>query len=137
MKIERLLFIDDDELNNYIVHSILEDTRLVDYFDFKTDGENALQYLYKCQATQQFPDLILVDLKMPVMDGFEFIEQYEKRFLQASPHTQLIVVTSSTREAEKQKALNFKSVTNFVNKPLNGEKLKYVIDFYHKNTKMA
>ncbi len=137
MKIERLLLIDDDELNNYIVNCILEDTKLANNFNFKTDGENALQYLYKCQATQQFPDLILVDLKMPIMDGFEFIEQYEKRFLQASPQTQLIVVTSSIREIEKQKALNFKSVKNFINKPLNEEKLKYVIECYYKNVHIA
>ena len=134
MNIERLLLIDDDELNNYIVHSILEDTKLVNYFDFKTNGESALQYLYACQATKQFPNLILVDLKMPIMDGFEFIEQYEKKFLPESPHTQLMVLTSSIREVEKQKALSFKSVTNFLNKPLNDEKLRYVIEYYHRNT---
>ncbi len=137
MKIERLLLIDDDELNNYIVSSILEDTQLVDNFNFKTDGESALQYLHLCQATQQFPNLILVDLKMPIMDGFEFIEQYEKKFIEVSPNTQLMVLTSSIRETEKQKALNFKSVTNFVNKPLNDERLKYVIECYHKNTNLA
>lgn len=137
MKIERLLLIDDDELNNYIVNSILEATILVEKFDFKTDGQSALQYLDVCQATQQFPNLILIDLKMPIMDGFEFIEAYEKKFLELSPYTQLMVLTSSIRESEKQKALGFKSVTNFINKPLNGEKLEYVIDCYHKNANIA
>ncbi len=73
-----------------------------------------------------FPDLIIVDVKMPEMDGFEFLEKYEGKFYNEFKDTKIAVVTSSHREYDKMKAAQYPSVNLFINKPLDEVKLNYL-----------
>ena len=76
--------------------------------------EEALEYLNK--ASNDFPDVIYVDLNMPALDGFDFIESFERIFSQHHPLCSLFMLTSSLREDDRHRALAFPSVKDFVSK---------------------
>src|SRR4051812_41309691 len=124
MHTKSFLLIDDDECTNYIMDKILRSIHDIGSFEIKSDSEEALHYLEKCREHNQFPDLIFIDLKMPGMGGFDFINEFERRFHSFFPATEIIVLSSSAREKDKKKSLAYKSVREFMDKPLTKEKLR-------------
>ena len=128
MEVRKLLLLDDDELSNLLIGSIIEDVKAIKSYIIENNGWNALDHLEECDAKNDFPDLMLVDLKMPEMDGFDFIERYEEKYWLKYPSTRVMILTSSRLEKDKDKAMNFKSVSRFIFKPLTEEKLIEIVD---------
>jgi CheY-like chemotaxis protein len=124
MILKKVLVIDDDDLSIFLIGMTLEDIAFIESHESVNSGWEALHYLNEKDTT---PDLILVDLNMPEMDGYEFIQRFEKDYWQDTPSTQVIVVTSSQRESDKNKSLSFKSVVGFIQKPISEEKIKGVL----------
>ena len=120
---KRFLLIDDDYTVKVLFEAALEELEQPVEYEFRSGAPEALEYLEKCQQTDQHPDFILVDLKMPVMDGFEFIAQYEKQFFAAWPDTRLFVLSSSISEKDKAQALRHRPVRDFITKPIVAPKL--------------
>jgi CheY-like chemotaxis protein len=128
MEVRKLLLLDDDELSNLLIGSIIEDVKAIKSYNIENNGWNALEHLEECDAQNDFPDLMLIDLKMPEMDGFDFIEKYEEKYWQKYPSTKVMILTSSRLEKDKDRALNFRSVSRFIYKPLTEEKLLEIVD---------
>ncbi len=63
-----------------------------------------------------FPDVIYVDLNMPVQNGFDFIQVFERRYFEHYPHCRLFMLTSSLRFEDKNHAMTYQSVRDFVSK---------------------
>jgi CheY-like chemotaxis protein len=120
---KRFLLIDDDYTVKILFEAALEELDQPVEYEFRSGAPEALEYLEKCRQTDQYPDFILVDLKMPVMDGFEFIAQYEKHFFDARPETRLFVLSSSVSEKDKALVLRHRPVEDFITKPIIGPKL--------------
>ncbi len=118
----KILIVDDDELGNFLVATMLESYSFIESYHIEINGYKALDYLENAIRESHFPDVIFVDLKMPEIDGFEFIELYEQAFYDQFPATKVMVLTSSIREKEKREAMEFASVVDFISKPLS-EKL--------------
>lgn len=125
--IEHILIIDDDELNNFLVKEVISELIEVKELRSETSGWEALEYLEQRKALNDFPDLIIVDVKMPEMDGFEFLENYEHLYHNDFKNTKVAVATSSHREFDKMKASQYPSVNLFINKPLDEVKLTYLL----------
>ena len=125
MILKKVLIIDDDELSIYLMGLTINEITFIDSHYSVTSGWEALSYLEDDKTNP--PDLILVDLNMPEMDGYEFIEAFETKFFELMSNTRVVVVTSSQRESDKSKSLSFKSVAGFINKPLSEEKIKKVL----------
>ena len=107
--------VDDDEISNFI------SSKYIQKAGFKSEvynyPEEAFKYLLNNAPAV---DLLLLDINMPNMDGFQFLDEMIKHQL----NTKVILLTSSINAADHEKAATYTSVIDFWNKPINFEKLK-------------
>ena len=119
MNYNKVLLIDDDPFLIELNKLMIEWEGLNEYFIAATSAEEGLSLISDLnQKKKATPDYILLDLNMPDMDGFEFMEQYKQLFYNGHTSTKVIIVTSSTRDKDKQKALSFPFVADYKEKPL-------------------
>ena len=123
----RLLLIDDDEITNFAVDAILSRVDSIESYEIKDNGWDALEFLQACQEKDHFPHLIFVDLNMPEMNGFEFIERYEGLFWTKHPQTRINVLSSSVSEKDRQRSLSYSCVSEYTYKPLTEQKIAEII----------
>ncbi len=123
MQLNNILLIDDDDATCLIMKAVLSKSDAVKKFNFCLGGPEALEYLKQCEIDNNFPEIVFLDLNMPGMNGYEFLPLYEEQFYKQHPETRIVVVTSSVRVKDQLQALSFQSVTKFINKPLNIEKI--------------
>jgi len=114
-----ILIIDDDEVNNYMLIRRIQELNKNVSLSTALNGVDALIDLacFQKEKGRPFPDMILVDIDMPSMDGFEFLEHYEKSFYPAHKEAKVIMLTSSSLGKDRKKAEDFTSVSEFVSKP--------------------
>ncbi len=125
-KLSKILLIDDDEPTNFLNGLVIERSKLAEEVVSVNSGREALDYLISNDSP---PDLILLDINMPLMDGWDFIEEFVK--LNYNPEiTKIIMLTSSISYEDRSKADNNPNVTDFKSKPLNKDILQEIIDKY-------
>jgi CheY-like chemotaxis protein len=116
--------IDDDEIMTFLTNNLL----LTEHFCKKvmmfTDAEMALSQLKEALQTKtDIPDIILLDLQMPVMTGWDFIEEFKK----LDTKIPAFVFTSSINPADKNKAHGYPEIKDFILKPLTKMKLQKIL----------
>jgi CheY-like chemotaxis protein len=125
-----VLLIDDDDVFRYIVKRVIElKTPHVELIPTNS-CRAALQVLDELQngAESITPDIILLDLDMPVMNGFEFLDTYESKLKQMNPNIKIYIVSTTLSNDEKQKAISYKSVAAFLPKPIAPETMETVFN---------
>lgn len=120
MAVNNILLIDDDR-DTVMVYEIL--VNKLGYSDRFTSFYNAREALQYLDETDSFPNVLLVDINMDYMNGFEFVREFESRYLNAHPNTKVVFLSSSVRESDKIKALSYQCVDEFISKPLSNSKL--------------
>ena len=122
-----LLVIDDDDINIFIIKKIVEKTGYQVNMVSKTNGQLAIDYLNELQNQQQtLPNLILIDINMPVLNGWEFLEAYEK--MNTTQKIDMYMLSSSVYENDIEKAKTYKTVKGFISKPLSINRLIELFD---------
>ncbi len=118
--VPRVMMIDDDDLNNYITTKIIEHAGLAKEVDCYVAAEKALQVLTENSLIDEgiSPDIILLDISMYKMDGWQFLYQYEQLNENYSKKIHLFILTTSIMEADMIKAQKLKHVEGFYHKPL-------------------
>ena len=117
-----LLVIDDDDINIFIIKKIVEKTGYNVEMTSKTNGQLAIDHLKtKTENHADFPHLILVDINMPVLNGWEFIEAFEQLDCPSKPDVYML--SSSVYENDIEKANSYKTVNGFISKPLSIDRL--------------
>jgi CheY-like chemotaxis protein len=117
-----LLVIDDDDINIFIIKKIVEKTGYAVNMVARTNGQLAIEYISEiAEAPEQFPHLILVDINMPVLNGWEFIEAYEKMNIRKA--VDMYMLSSSVYENDIEKAKTYQAVKGFISKPLSIDRL--------------
>jgi CheY-like chemotaxis protein len=130
--INTVLSVDDDQvtqtLNGFhlnaenFCHSIIEAYNGLEALDFfkKLDSGDI--------SMERFPAVIFLDINMPVMDGWDFFEQFKTDFAHFEAKTTIFILSSSINPEDLAKAKNEKSIAGFLAKPLNAENIKKVKD---------
>jgi len=121
-----LLVIDDDDINIFIISKIVEKTGYDVDICAKHNGQLAIDYIKDLLANHKdLPDLVLIDINMPILNGWEFIEAFEALDLKAD--NDMYMLSSSVYENDIEKAKSYKSVKGFISKPLSIDRLKELL----------
>ena len=119
---KKILLVDDDDATHYITEKVLRQSEAeVDLLKAR-HGREALDIVREVCQNEECPELILLDIKMPVMDGFEFLEQLQKAADLSTTTIRIVLLSSSTHYLDVAKAKEY-PVIGFVEKPLTLEKL--------------
>jgi CheY-like chemotaxis protein len=133
-KLNCVLIIDDDEPTNFFTNIILEESGCVNHIRMMQSGKEALDYLIISDnpaidpVAHPSPDLIFLDINMPVMDGWEFINEYKK--LKMQERVIVVMLTTSLFPEDKLKAEAMGEISGFENKPLTVEKINRIVEKY-------
>ncbi|MEO1652103.1 MAG: response regulator [Bacteroidota bacterium] len=125
----RLLVVDNDEVFNFIIEAYCKSSTVDCQIEFKTRAQDALSHLHTLTVKDR-PDVILLDLNMPVMDGFEFLEAYYKSNLN-DKKTRIFMISSSVYEADQKRALRYPDVEGFVVKPISKQFIKELLNRFN------
>jgi len=126
------LLVDDDPVSNYINKMVIADIEKIEHSHDALNGADALQFIQaQCESDngdENFcPDLILLDLNMPVMDGFEFLKTFQNLSFRNKEDVKIIVLTSSTNPQDLERVSDF-NVAGYLNKPLTQENLDAALE---------
>lgn len=122
-----LLVIDDDDINIFIIKKIVEKTGYDINMVAKTNGQLAIDHLTSIlEHNATFPHLILIDINMPVLNGWEFLEAYDG--LNVKQRVDMYMLSSSVYENDIEKAKTYKKVKGFISKPLSINRLIELFD---------
>ena len=135
MPLNLIMLVDDDDTTNYVNQRALTRTQAAREIKIFTNGEKALQYLQEaCQpgtaSTHPCPDLIFLDIKMPIMDGFEFLEAYRQLGLENTIPTKIMMLTSSASFYDLKRLETYAEVKRHFSKPLADQDIKEIIRDY-------
>ncbi len=122
------MLIDDNDLDNFINQKMLESNLFAQNIYINTSCLSALEFLNNILRADAafFPEVIFIDLNMPIMDGFQFIQTLFKNDASIADKTKLVILTTSLNPADKEKAKDFSDKIVFLNKPLNDELLSQI-----------
>ena len=116
-KIPTVLLVDDDEAVNFINERVLRKTGVADRIVAVTGGQEALDYI----VGEQVPDLILLDINMPGMSGWEFLEKFEQLEERYRTPTVIMMLTTSLNPDDEARGRALGVIEDFMRKPLTAE----------------
>lgn len=127
--IRSIILIDDDPIANMISTRIIERNFTLKVAAF-TNATEALQLLKEGQHSgpESFPAVIFLDINMPHMDGWEFLEEFQKLQTDVLTKCRVIMLTSSIDREDIQKSKTYHCVNDFISKPLTQDKLRTVLN---------
>ncbi|MBW3466439.1 response regulator [Arthrospiribacter ruber] len=118
-----IILVDDDPINNLINKRLITKLSISEKVEEFLEAEKALQKLKTMDPGET--TLILLDINMPVMNGWDFLNVYLKEF--PDRNDRIFVLSSSIDLQDRQKAMQYKVVKGFVEKPLTPEKMKNLV----------
>jgi len=128
-KLNCILLIDDDEAVNFIHTKVIAKSNCAHGVAVARNGEEALEFLTtKKDEKYPQPDLIFLDINMPVMNGWEFLEEYEKLTLEQKGKELVVMLTTSLNPDDKKKARKIAHIDKFYSKPLDLEQLNIILE---------
>ncbi len=127
-----IMLIDDDADDNYYHQVILRKMDITDHIEVAESGPEALDYLKK---ENQIPDIIFLDINMPGMSGWDFLDEYKKLNARQKETVIIIMLTTSISPADMAKADTMSEITSFRSKPMTREMLNDILERYFSDNK--
>ncbi len=123
-KIDTVCIVDDDEVYQFTVKFEIERTNLVNKILFFSDGEEAIEFFQrKSDNPDELPDVILLDINMPIMDGWDFLEEFTLLKPGIGKKITLYMVSSSVNNQDIDRAKAISEITDYLVKPITRDKL--------------
>jgi len=117
--IDLVMLVDDNDTDNFISKRIIEITKFAKRVEVKGSGKSALDYLKENQNNvDNLPNIIFLDINMPIVDGFVFLYEFEKFNELVRSRCKVIILSSSDNKRDIDKIVNNNHVIKFITKPL-------------------
>ena len=125
-----ILLIDDDEINNFISIKLIKKALSNAEISSCLNGKVAIEELTEMQkiSPEKLPDFILLDINMPIMNGWEFLDEYMRLNIDPLGKSKIYIISSSVFSNDINKARSYPLVKSFISKPLSVEKIKEMFE---------
>lgn len=127
-KLNCILLVDDDHEDCFFHRIVIEKMDMTKSIQVARNGLEALDFLRK--EDQVIPELIFLDINMPKMNGWEFLEEYKHLDPKQKARITILMLTTSANPADLKRAQEMEDVTGYKTKPLSVEMLNEIIDNY-------
>lgn len=131
--LDLVMLVDDDDTTNYLNERLLKDMQVAKKIVVMKNGREAIDYLKTAAAGTsdlKSPDLIFLDIKMPVMDGFSFLDAYQLEGLDATDQVIILMLTSSASFYDLERLRNYKKVKKHFSKALTKHDVREIMREY-------
>lgn len=119
-----VMLVDDNDTDNFISQRIIEITEFSKNIIVKNSGKSALEYLESnVDNPEKLPEIIFLDINMPIVDGFVFLFEFDKFPETIKNHCKIIILSSSDNSRDINKIVDNDYVIKFITKPLTEEAL--------------
>lgn len=126
----KILCVDDDPITLMLCKKVIAKANFSDDIESAKDGVEALQFFNSVvdddKKSENYPKLVFLDLNMPIMDGWEFLDEFSKNLTALFPMTKIIVLSSSVDPKDINKSKNYPMVLDFLPKPITVEMLNNI-----------
>jgi CheY-like chemotaxis protein len=124
-----VMLVDDNEIDNYINEKIIKGSCFSDIVYVNTSSTSAIEFLRNLSFNKELrkdhlPSVLFLDINMPILDGFQFLEEFEKLDEDIKSFVKVAILTSSIDPADLERSHKYGAVCRFLNKPLTEESLK-------------
>ncbi|GAB4476697.1 MAG: response regulator [Thermoflexibacter sp.] len=131
MNLPIICIIDDDKLYQFTIQKAIEKTQKVGQIISFPNGYEAISFLKNhLSQPNKLPEVILLDINMPVMDGWQFLNEYLALENQIAKKSIIYIVTSSIDNADKLKVKSLEGVKDFVVKPISKDRLAEILESF-------
>ena len=129
--LDTILFIDDDPITLMLCKMVISKSLFSKEIVTAKNGEEALQYFNTLKqantnAHLSKPQLIFLDLNMPVMSGWEFLDSFSTPEYSEFNNTKVIILSSTIDPEDLEKSNKYPMVIDFLSKPISKEMLEYI-----------
>lgn len=127
-KYSTVMLIDDSEIDNFINHKMIEGCNFAERTYIHTSSKSALEFLKNLERTgkvpqELIPEIIFLDINMPIMDGFQFIEEFDKLAKEFKSKSKIVMLTTSVNPSDIERSQKNKYIIKYINKPLTQDVL--------------
>ncbi|MDP2089556.1 MAG: response regulator [Flavobacteriaceae bacterium] len=133
-KLNCILLVDDDEGTNFFNEIVIDNAGITNHIEITLNGKEAIEYItYSGEDNENAtihpkPVLILLDINMPVMDGWEFLEVFQHLKEKHKGKTIIVILTTSSNPDDRTRAESILEVADFKNKPLSAKTLDEIME---------
>lgn len=123
-----VLVVDDSDIDLYLARVVIQKCNFSESIELKNSAADALRYLKdQCAQSDKLPQFIFLDIRMPAMDGFEFLSHFENLSQEVKDNCRIVMLTSSEDPEDIDKSMQNMYVVKYIRKPLNPQKLSDLI----------